>query len=101
MDPSNYRGISITSNLGKLFNKVIYMRITKFVNEHNFISENPIGFKEKSRTSDHIFTLKYIIEHKKNKKFAAFVDLRKAFDTVWRNELFYNLLELKFPCKLF
>ena len=26
-DPNNYRGISITSNLGKLFNKVIYNRL--------------------------------------------------------------------------
>ena len=33
-DPNNYRGISITSNLGKLFNKVIYNRLLKFVNDH-------------------------------------------------------------------
>ena len=64
------------------------MRITKFVNAHNIISEKQIGFKKKIRASDHIFTKKSIIKHKKNKKqkvFAAFVDLRKAFDTVWRN----------------
>jgi hypothetical protein len=43
-----------------------------------------IGFKEKSRTADHIFTLKSIIDNyktKKNKVFAAFIDLRKAFDS--------------------
>ena len=26
-DPNNYRGISISSNLGKLFNKIIYNRL--------------------------------------------------------------------------
>jgi hypothetical protein len=44
-----------------------------------------IGFKEDSRTTDHIFTLKSIIENyesQKKKVFAAFIDLRKAFDTV-------------------
>ena len=43
------------------------------------------GFKEGSRTSDHIFTLKSIIEHYKvNTKtvFTSFIDLRKMFDGV-------------------
>lgn len=82
-DPANYRGISLTSNLGKLFNKVLLARIMKFINSNNLICENQIGFKEKARTTDHIFTLKSIIEtYKSNKKkvFAAFIDLRKAFD---------------------
>lgn len=99
-DPSNYRGISITSNLGKLFNKVIFNRLLKFINNNNLISQNLIGFKEKSRTADHIFTLKSIVNIKKSnhkKVFAAFIDLRKAFDTVWRTGLFYKILKNDFP----
>ena len=61
-DPGNYRGISISSNIGKLFNKVIYKRLLTFMNNKNLISKNQIGFKEKSRTADHIFTLKTIID---------------------------------------
>ena len=100
LDPGNYRGISITSNLGKLFNKIILSRILKFINVNQLISKNQIGFKEKCRTSDHIFTLKSIVENKKRtrkKVFAAFIDLRKAFDTVWRMGLFFKILENKFP----
>ena len=66
-------------------------RLLEFVYEHNLISENQIGFKEQSLTSDHIFTLKSINEHYKTQKkkvYAAFIDLRKAFDTVWREGLF-------------
>ena len=103
-DPGNYRGISLTSNLGKLFNKVIYNRLLEFVNEHNLISESQIGFKEQSRTSDHIFTLKSIIEQYKSQKkkvFAAFIDLRKAFDTVWREGLFYKMITAGIPNKIF
>ena len=103
-DPANYRGISLTSNLGKLFNKVLLARIMKFINSNNLICENQIGFKEKARTTDHIFTLKSIIEtYKSNKKkvFAAFIDLRKAFDTVWREGLFYKLCNYNLPVKFF
>ena len=59
-DPGNYRGISINSNLGKLFNNVIYKRLLTFMNNKNLISKNQIGFKEKSRTAGpHIYTKNY------------------------------------------
>ena len=103
-DPANYRGISLTSNLGKLFNEVLYARILKFLNLNKIIHENQIGFKEESRNTDHIFTLKSIIEiyeSQKKKVFAAFIDLRKAFDTVWHKGLFYVLLKHNFSHKIF
>ena len=43
-DPANYRGISLTSCLGKLFNKVINARLLKYIDSRNLISENQIGF---------------------------------------------------------
>lgn len=93
LDPSNYRGISITSNLGKLFNRIIHTRLLEFVKSMSLINENQIGFKENCRTSDHLFSIKTIIDRYKSKKvYAAFIDLRKAFDTVWREGLFYKLL---------
>lgn len=103
-DPGNYRGISISSNLGKLFNKVIYKRLLTFMNNKNLISKNQIGFKEKSRTADHIFTLKTIIDQYKQKSkkvFTAFIDLKKAFDTIWRLALFYKLLKDNIPHRIF
>lgn len=76
----------------------------KFLNLNKIIHENQIGFKEEARTTDHIFTLKSIIENYKSQKkkvFAAFIDLRKAFDTVWHKGLFYVLLKHNFPHKIF
>ena len=70
----------------------MHNRLLEFVYEHNLMSENQTGFKEQSRTSDHIFTLKSIIEHYKTQKKklkAAFIDLRKAFDTMWREGFFF------------
>ena len=60
-DPNNYRGISITSNLGKLFNKVIYNRLLKFVNDHDLICENQIGFKEGSRPITYLLSNQLLI----------------------------------------
>lgn len=103
-DPGNYRGISISSNLGKLFNKVIYKRLLTFMNNKNLISKNQIGFKEKRHTADHIFTLKTIIDQYKQKSkkvFTAFIDLKKAFDTIWRLALFYKLLNDNIPHRIF
>ena len=68
----------------------------KFINNMSLISENQIGFKAKNRTAAHLFSLKTIIDQyeiKKKKVFAAFIDLRKAFDTIWRVGLFYKLLK--------
>ena len=51
-DPSNYRGISLLSCLGKLFLDIIYNRLTKFVSEKHILSMNQLGFIKDSRTSD-------------------------------------------------
>ena len=60
-DPSNYRGISVCSCLGKLFTLVINERLLKFLEEKNILSYNQIGFRRKYRTADHIFVLNTIL----------------------------------------
>jgi len=93
-DPNNYRGICISSCLGKLFTKLMANRLTNWLLNTNRLSEYQIGFRPQSRTSDHVFVLKSIIDHmKKHRKkvFACFIDFRKAFDSIWRDGLLYKL----------
>ena len=50
---------------------------------------------ERKPTTDSFFTLFSffeILKRKKKKLFCAFVDFEKAFDTVWRDALWYKLL---------
>ena len=85
--PSNCRGISITSALGKLFTLIMNNRLYEVMIANNLIAPNQIGFMKGKRTSGHIFVLKCIIEEAKKRKkpiYACFVDLKKAFGTVWR-----------------
>ena len=57
-------------------------------------AKTQFGFRENHRTSDSLFVLKTLINkyvHKnKIKLFVCFVDLQKAFDSVWRNGLLFK-----------
>ena len=95
-DPSNYRGIALTSALAKLFTRILHNRLQCFLESNNILVEEQIGFRKGSRTADHVFTLKTIIDKifkKKQYLYVCFVDFRKAFDVVNRKALLYKLRE--------
>ena len=98
LDPSNYRSITITSSLGKLFNSILATRLQKYLEKYKIIAPEQIGFTKDSSTSDHIFTLNTIINKYTNKTsqklYACFVDFKQAFDRVWHLGLFYKLSKM-------
>lgn len=57
LDLSDCRSISVSLNFGKLFNRAIHSRLLHYFKKSSLINENQIGFKEKSRTSDHVFAI--------------------------------------------
>ena len=99
LNPSNYRGIAITSCLSKVFNSILNARLEKYILKNEIIRNEQIGFKAGCRTSDHIFKLKTIIDKylnkSKKKVYACFIDLRKALDSVIHSALFLKLFVLK------
>lgn len=101
-DPANYRGITISSCIGKLFTKIINNRLVNFLIDNKIIPSNQIGFIPGKRTADHIFVLKTLMDqaksHKKN-LYMCFIDLKKAFDTVWTNGLLYKLSKINASTK--
>lgn len=89
-DLNNYRGITLTSCVSKIFNRIICDRIAAFLEDNQILSEVQGGFRKDHRCEDHIFTLKSIVASRsaENKPtYLAFLDFRKAFDTVWREGL--------------
>lgn len=62
------------------------------------LSNSQFGFRANHRTSDSLFILKTLISkyiHKHNQKlYACFVDLKGAFDSVWRDGLLYKMAKL-------
>ena len=93
-DPSNYRGIALSSCFSKFLSKLLCNRLDKFLNENRIICDEQIGFKKGCRASDHILSLKTLIDNafKKSKYlYCCFIDLRNAFDIVNRTALFAKL----------
>ena len=67
-----------------------------FLMKFLLINENQCGFRSGYSTTDCMFVLHFfvvdILKNKKKKLFCAFVDFEKAFDTVWRDALWYKML---------
>ena len=63
-DMNNYRGITLTCCISKIFNRIIANEISLFLENKNAISETQGGFRKNSRCEDHIhvhvFTIKNI-----------------------------------------
>ena len=97
-DTNNYRGISITSCLSKCFTALMADRLLNCLETNNLLHFSQAAYRKKSRTTDHIFTFKSILNNyclkKKQKLYCCFIDFKKAFDSVWRDAMLLKLLQL-------
>ena len=103
-DPENYRPITLVSCLGKLFTSIINSRLQSFAREFELLSESQTGFRKTYSTCDSIFALHMLISilfNQKKKLFCAFIDFKRAFDTVWRDGLWVKILAHKIRGKCF
>ena len=100
-DCNNYRGVTLLSVPGKVFARVILERVRHHLLEHQ--RPEQAGFTPKRSTTDRILGLRVLTERKREFRqglLAAYVDLRKAFDSVNREAL-WRLLDLRgIPPKL-
>lgn len=89
--PDSYRPITLTSILGKLFERIIYNRLMDFLEANNLLAAEQHGFRPRYSTIDAVFALEQKIQAagKNIPVFAAFLDIKKAYDSVWREGLWY------------
>ena len=96
LDTNNYRGIIISSCLGKLLLRIITKRIDGYMTTSGLWSINQCGFKSDHRTEDSLFLIRSLFEkyvkNMKKKVYIAFVDFSKFFDKINRQMLLYKLL---------
>ena len=99
-NPKDYRPISLTSNLAKLAEKLLAIKLKEFMKKNNIIIKQQSGFRHQRQTRDNILfiTQKISEQFNRQKKVCAiFFDIASAFDKVWHIGLFYKMLKLKFP----
>ena len=105
-DPSNYSGICLNSCLGKLFSAALNNRLKNYAQDQHILHKRHIGFIPGHRTTDHIFTLRPLIDkhvtHTTNGKlYTCFVAFKKAFDSMWHDGLLYKLLKYNIGGKFY
>ena len=102
-DPNNYRGITLVSCFSKLFTSVLNQRLKQWAVDNDTITDAQFGFKANHSTVDAVFILKYLIDkhlQAKKKLYCAFIDLKKAFDSISRSSLWYKLINSGIDGKL-
>ncbi|GBO45706.1 putative RNA-directed DNA polymerase from transposon X-element, partial [Araneus ventricosus] len=98
--PGNYRPISLLSNLGKIYEKVILARLKEHCSDLQIIPDEQYGFRPNHGCVHQLLRVTNLITHGFNNKLytgGVFLDVRKAFDRMWHNGLIYKLIANKLP----
>ena len=86
----NYRGMTLLSTVGKTFCKILNDRMGTMLEKDGKIRERQAGFRPNRSCVNHVYTLGKVIQGRKGAgltTYCFFLDVQKAYDTVWRNAL--------------
>ena len=103
-EPQNYRPITLGSAIDKLYNLVLNARIMQYLEDNNKLHDAQQGFRPGRSAVDNIFMLKACLDargHQKKDTYLLFVDIAKAYDTVWREGLLWHLWQKGITGKMF
>lgn len=92
--PSNYRPVSLTSNVGKSFERIIFKHMYNHLIENESLYKYQSGFLPGHSTVHHLIELSYntcISLENYEANCQIFCDISKAFDRVWHRGLLSKL----------
>jgi hypothetical protein len=101
LDCNNYRAICLSIVILNVFSDIMEKRLRKQI--ENQLEEEQGAYRKGRQTQDHIFTIRTVIEKAKtiNKPlYMSFLDLKSAFDTVPKLQLWKSLTEFDVDTKL-
>lgn len=98
-NPSSYRPISLLPVLGKILEKILLKRLSLITEQNKNLPNFQFGFRTNHSTTHQLHRVTDAISTAlETKKYCAgvFLDVAKAFDTVWHDGLLFKLKTL-FP----
>lgn len=93
---SDHRPITLSSSLSKLFETLLLNRLSSWAEGNLALVEEQGGFRAKRSTRDQLWTLNEILAIRRQagvSTFMAFLDVKSAYDRVWRSGLLHRLAE--------
>ena len=96
-DPLQNRCITIMCCVAKIYSSILTQRLQKFLESNNILVDEQNGFRATRSCIDHIFVICTVLRNRKSlgqDTFLAFIDYKKAFDSVDRSLLMYKLLKI-------
>lgn len=102
--PNNYRPITLGCTLDKLYNMCLNTRIMTYLEGEEKLHEAQQAFRPERCCADNILTLTATLQARLKQKlttYLLFLDIEKAYDSVWRAGLLYNCWELGIRGKMF
>jgi len=99
----SYRGISLSQVINKVLEKIILKRLKPWLAERSF----PPAQQQACKPGASSVTLSYVVQevinnfcNQKSKVFSCFLDIQKAFDSVWWSGLLYKMSKIGIKDKL-
>lgn len=93
----DYRGIAVGTALSKLYSTVMLMRADAWAEREGKRARGQAGFRYDRGTSDNVFIVQHVLELAKSRRkttYAAFIDFRKAYDSINRDLLWKALASM-------
>ena len=107
VNPDNYRGITLLSVVGKLYCTILNQRLMSWCELNGILVKEQGGFRKHRGTTELLYILNDVIRNRQHQKnpnnrrvFAAFIDIRKAYDRIWRDGLWLNMHQVGIQGKL-
>ena len=103
-DPLQNRCITILCCVAKIYSSILNRRLQTYLENNDLLVNEQNGFRASRSCMDHIFVLVTVIRNRKEMgkdTFLAFIDYKKAFDSVDRNCLLYKLAKIGINGKMY